>query len=58
MIGAVLHEQNDEWQTQNRSMQVEAMSELIPTETTAAISCHPRPPDQWTAQQATGFPPP
>ena len=29
LIGAVLLEQNDEWQLQHRYMQVEAMAELI-----------------------------
>ena len=29
LIGAVLIEQNDEWQLQHRYMQVEAMAELI-----------------------------
>ena len=30
LIGAVLLEQNDEWQLQHRYMQVEAMTELAP----------------------------
>ena len=30
LIGAVLLEQNDEWTTQNRYMQVEPMAELLP----------------------------
>jgi len=30
LIGAILLEQNDEWQLQSRYMQVEAMSELNP----------------------------
>jgi len=30
LIGAVLLEQNDEWQLQHRYMQVEAMAELVP----------------------------
>jgi hypothetical protein len=30
LIGAVLLEQNDEWQLQHRYMQVEAMAELTP----------------------------
>jgi len=30
LIGAILLEQNDEWQLQSRSMQVEAMAELNP----------------------------
>ena len=31
LIGAVLLEANDEWQTQNRYMQTEAMAEFAPT---------------------------
>ena len=31
LIGAVLLEQNDEWQLQHRYMQVEAMAEMIVT---------------------------
>jgi transposase-like protein len=31
LIGAVLLEQNDEWQLQHRYMQVEAMAELTAT---------------------------
>ena len=31
LIGAVLLEQNDEWQLQHRYMQVEGMAELVPT---------------------------
>ena len=30
LIGAVLLEQNDEWQLQQRYMQVEGMAELLP----------------------------
>ena len=30
LIGAVLLEANDEWQTQNRYMQIEGMAELTP----------------------------
>jgi transposase-like protein len=30
LIGAVLLEQNDEWQLQHRDMQLEAMAELLP----------------------------
>lgn len=42
LIGAVLLEQNDEWQTQNRYMQVEAMAEFMPTNATNAISFPPK----------------
>ena len=35
LIGAVLLEQNDEWQLQHRYMQLEAMAELAPPETLA-----------------------
>ncbi len=42
LIGAVLLEQNDEWQTQNRYMQVEAMGEFVPTDATHAISFPPK----------------
>ncbi len=31
LVGAVLLEINDEWATQNRYMQLEPMSELVPT---------------------------
>jgi putative transposase len=47
LIGAVLLEQNDEWQTQNRYMQVEAMAELTPTfEATPAITFPPKAAEQ------------
>lgn len=43
LIGAVLLEQNDEWQTQNRYMQVEAMAERNPTvENAQAITFPPK----------------
>ncbi len=43
LIGAVLLEQNDEWQTQNRYMQVEAMAELnMAIESTQAITFPPK----------------
>ena len=45
LIGAVLLEQNDEWAIQHRSMQVEAMAELIPRtiDGEAALPRLPRP---------------
>jgi putative transposase len=47
LIGAVLLEQNDEGQTQNRYMQVEAMAELTPTfEPTPAITFPPKAAEQ------------
>jgi putative transposase len=47
LIGAVLLEQNDEGQTQNRYIQVEAMAELTPTfEATPAITFPPKAADQ------------
>ncbi|KAA0570076.1 IS256 family transposase [Azospirillum sp. Sh1] len=43
LIGAVLLEQNDEWQTQNRYMQVEAMAVLTPaSESQPAITFPPK----------------
>jgi putative transposase len=43
LIGAVLLEQNDEWQTQNRYMQVEAMAEISsPTENTQTFNLPPK----------------
>lgn len=42
LIGAVLLEQNDEWQTQNRYMQIEAMAEFMPNDATPAISFPPK----------------
>lgn len=43
LIGAVLLEQNDEWQTQNRYMQVEAMVEIsTPAENTQTFNLPPK----------------
>jgi len=41
LIGAVLLEQNDEWQLQARYMQVEAMTEITPLDHTAEIAALP-----------------
>jgi putative transposase len=47
LIGAVLLEQNDEGQTQNRYMQVEARAELTPIfEAIPAITFPPKAADQ------------
>ncbi len=42
LVGAVLLEINDEWATQNRYMQLEPMSELVPTIEGETVS--PEPP--------------
>jgi len=43
LIGAVLLEQNDEWQTQNRYMQVEAMAEIsCPAENNQTLNLLPK----------------
>ena len=47
LVGAVLMEQNDDWQTQNRYMQIEGFAE--PADKTADLNpcrLHPRQPDQ------------
>ena len=48
LIGAVLLEQNDEWQLQHRYMQLEAMAELAPPAagTEQRQPSNPRPPDR------------
>ncbi len=50
LIGAVLLEQNDEWQLQHRYMQVEAMAGLVPL--TVEGEAAPRTPTQITPQAA------
>ena len=46
LIGAVLMEVNDEWQTQNRYMQTEAMAELAtPLIDAAPTQIRPQPHD-------------
>ena len=59
LVGAILLEQNDEWQLQHRYMQLEAMAELAPHRpmTSRRRNFHPRPPDQWPPQTAPKFPP-
>ena len=55
LIGAVLLEQNDEWQLQHRYMQLDAMAELLQPD--APCSFHPRPPEQWPPQPPPQFTP-
>ena len=56
LIGAVLLEQNDEWQLQHRYMQLDAMAELLqPLRRTRYF--HPRPPEQWPPQTPPQFTP-
>ena len=50
LIGAVLLEQNDEWQLQHRYMQVEGMAGLVPLTIEGEVT--PRPPTQITPQAA------
>ncbi len=51
LIGAVLLEQNDEWQLQARYMQVEAMTEFTLIDPTAEIAALPqKPPNLWSLQ--------
>ena len=50
LIGAVLLEQNDEWQLQHRYMQVEAMAGLVPLTIEGEVT--PRSPTQITPQAA------
>ena len=50
LIGAVLLEQNDEWQLQHRTMQAEAMAGLIPPSIDGEAT--PLPPAQITPQAA------
>jgi putative transposase len=59
LIGAVLLEQNDEWQLMPRYMQVEAMAEfLMPVaELDPCNNFHPRPHDRWPPQTPLEFPP-
>ena len=52
LIGAVLLEQNDEWQLQHRYMQVEAMAELAPPAAEPEpAQFHPRPRGRWPPQR-------
>ncbi len=50
LIGAVLLEQNDEWQLQHRTMQAEGMAGLVPP--TIDGEATPLPPAQVTPQAA------
>jgi len=63
LIGAMLLEQNDEWQFQHRYMQVESIAGLVPPtiDGEATPSClprsHPRPHDPWPPQHYTEIAP-
>jgi hypothetical protein len=57
LIGAVLLEQNDEWQLQHRYMQVEAMAEITAPLTLIKIPFQTWQPDPWPPQTKIGFTP-
>lgn len=57
LIGAMLMEQNGEWQTQNRRMQVEAMAGMVPTGAVSVITFPPKAAGPMISTAPTDFPP-
>ena len=58
LIGAVLFEQNDEWQSQHRYMQVEAFAQSTPLRATRFSALRRRQPDRCSQRATPDSPPP
>ena len=58
LIGAVLFEQNDEWQSQHRYMQVEAFAQIDAAESDPLLSLQRRQPDRCLQVATPESPPP